>query len=336
MSGPLRFGVLGAARIAPKALIGPVSKIDSATVTRVAARDRSRAEAFAEQHDIAEVSDDYQALVESDDVDVVYNPLPIHLHKDWTIAALRAGKHVLCEKPFASNAAEAAEMVAVAEETGLILGEAFHHWYHPLFQRTLQLIREGVIGEVVRAEGCHSRMIPELYDGRPDIRWNYSSSGGSTMDLGCYSTTWVRHAVQASFPGEEPTVVSSVATERPEKVDADLTAELTFPSGATGLVESSMIRPEKEVRLEVIGTEGSITVLNPLSPQNGNTLTVRTASGESSGQVDAGTTYEHMARAFVDHVTVGSPFFTSGQDSIANMAAIDGMYMAAGLPMRGE
>ena len=336
MSAPLRFGVLGASRIAPNALIDPISKIDSAAVTRVAARDRGRAEAFAVEHNIAEVSNDYRSLIEADDVDVVYNPLPIHLHKEWTIAALRAGKHVLCEKPFASNAAEAAEMVAVAQETGLILGEAFHHWYHPLFQRMLELIREGVIGQVTRAEGYHSHVIAEIYDGRPDIRWDYSTGGGSTMDLGCYSTTWVRHAVQASFPGEEPTITSAVATERPENVDADMTAELAFPSGATGLVESSMIGPERDVRLEVTGTEGSITVLNPLAPQNGNTLTVRNSSGESSGQIEAGSTYEHMARAFVDHVLVGAAFFTSGRDSIANMAAIDGMYKAAGLPLRGE
>ena len=336
MTTPLRFGVLGASRIAPKALINPIAKIDSAIVTRVAARDRGRAEAFAAENNIAGVSDDYRSVVEADDVDVVYNPLPMHLHKEWTIAALRAGKHVLCEKPFASNAAEAAEMVAVADETGLILGEAFHHWYHPLFQRVLELIRQGVIGQVTRAEGYFNIAISEMYDGRRDIRWDYSASGGSTMDLGCYPTTWVRHAVQASFPGEGPSVVSAVATERPEKIDADLAAELEFPSGATGRVESSMISPEADVRLEVVGTEGSITVLNPLSPQNGNTLTVRNAQGESSGQVDAGSTYEHMARAFVDHVQLGTPFYTSGRDSIANMTAIDAMYRAAGLPLRGE
>ena len=98
--------------------------------------------------------------------------------------------------------------------------------------------------------------ISEMYDGRRDIRWDYSASGGSTMDLGCHPTTWVRHAVQASFPGEGPSVVSAVATERPEKIDADLAAELEFPSGATGRVESSMISPEADVRLEVVGTRG--------------------------------------------------------------------------------
>ena len=336
MTSPLRFGVLGAARIAPKALVSPISKIDSAVVTRVAARDRGRAEAFASENGIPEVSDSYEALINADDVDVVYNPLPMHLHKEWTIAALRAGKHVLCEKPFASNADEAAEMVQVAEDTGQILGEAFHHWYHPMFQRMLRLIEQGTIGKVTRAEGYFNIAIREEYDGRPDIRWDYSASGGSLMDLGCYSTIWVRHAVQASYPGEEPSVITATATERPEKIDADMAAELSFPSGATARVESSMIQPDGDVRLEIIGTEGSITALNPLAPQNGNTLTVRNRRGESSGHIEAGSTYEHMCRAFVDHVQVGTPFFTSGAESVANMTAIDAMYQAAGLPLRGE
>lgn len=330
VTAPLRFGVLGAARIAPNALIKPIATIESAVVTRVAARDRNRAEAYAAEHSIGEVSDNYEALIEADDVDVVYNPLPMHLHAEWTIAALRAGKHVLCEKPFASNASEAAEMIAVAEETGTILGEAFHHYYHPMYQRILELIRLGTIGTVTRAEGYFNIHINETRNGRRDIRWDYASSGGSLMDLGCYSTIWVRQAV-----GERPTVVSAAATEGPEKIDGDMVAELEFPSGATGRVECSMISDGRDIRLEVIGTEGSITAINPLAPQSGNLLTVRTSTGETSGQIDAGNSYEHMCRAFVDHVRLGTPFPTSGQESIDNMTAIDAIYTGAGLPLRG-
>ena len=114
----LRFGVLGAARITPKALIDASADVHSMQITRVAARDEQRATAFAEKHKIPSVSESYQALIEADDVDVVYNPLPMNLHAEWSIAALRAGKHVLCEKPFASNAAEAQEMVDVASTEG--------------------------------------------------------------------------------------------------------------------------------------------------------------------------------------------------------------------------
>ncbi len=324
---PLRYGVLGAARIAPKALVNPVRKIESATVTRVAARDVARAEAFAAEHGVEGFAASYTELIEADDVDVVYNPLPMNLHHEWTIKALRAGKDVLCEKPFASNADEAAEMVAVAQQEGRVLGEAFHHRYHPMFQRIIDVISSGAIGDVIRAEGYFNISIPQ-----PDIRWDYATSGGSLMDLGCYSTMWVRHVV-----GEEPNVTDASATVGPDQIDGDMAAELSFPGGATGRVESSMINDgEPDIRLEVAGSKGSITAINPLSPQSGNMLTIRTDIGVTAGEIVAGDTYEHMVRAFSDHVTHGTPFSTQGEDSINNMAAIDSMYVAAGLRRRGS
>ena len=325
MQSPLRFGILGAARIAPKALVVPATQLGTADITRIAARDRDRAEAFAAEHDIANVSATYQEVIEADDVDVVYNPLPMHLHAKWTIAALRAGKHVLCEKPFASNADEAVEMVAVAEETGQILGEAFHHRYHPLWARLFELLDLGVIGTITRAEGFFNISIPQ-----PDIRWDYATSGGSLMDLGCYSTIWVRHVL-----GEEPMVTEAAAVVGPEHIDGSMWAELAFPSGATGRVESSMINTgDPEIRLEITGTKGSISVENPLSPYNANTLTVRTENGETSASITDSSTYVHMLRAFCDHVVHRTPFPTSGDDSISNMVAIDAIYTAAGLPVR--
>ena len=137
----IRFGVLGAAQITPAALIAPARAVDGVEVVAVAARDRSRAEAFAAEHSIGRVDDDYQALIDDPDIDAVYNPLPMSLHHPWTIAALRAGKHVLCEKPFAANADEAAEMVTVAEEENRVLVEAFHWRYHPLADRLVEVVR---------------------------------------------------------------------------------------------------------------------------------------------------------------------------------------------------
>lgn len=324
--GPLRFGVLGAARIAPKALVLPAAKLPSVEVTRVAARDRSRAEAFATEHGIANVSDSYADLITADDVDVVYNPLPMSLHAEWTIAALRAGKHVFCEKPFASNATEAAEMVRVADETGLILGEAFHYRYHPMMQRIIDLVHAGTIGEVQHLEASFDVSI-----GKPDLRWDYSTAGGATMDLGCYPIHWVRDLCG------EPTVVSATATRDTDDplIDADLTMQLAFPNGATGTVGSSMIAESNSIELRVTGSAGELIAANPMAPQNGNMLTVTTAAGTTSGPIEAGVSYDHMLRAFVDHVQHGTDFPTRGADSIANMAVIDAAYVAAGLPARG-
>src|SRR5688500_19017014 len=153
MTRPLRFGILGAAKIAPRALIEPARLGLEAEVVAIAARDEQRARAFAEQHSIARVLQDYAALVMEANVDVVYNPLPMNLHAHWSIRALRAGKHVLCEKPFAANASEAEQMVAAAEAGGLVLAEAFHYRYHPLFERVLSIVESGILGSLRRLEG---------------------------------------------------------------------------------------------------------------------------------------------------------------------------------------
>ena len=216
-------------------------------------------------------------------------------------------------------------MVRVAEETGQILGEAFHYVYHPMFQRILDEVASGRIGTLQRTEGHFDISIP-----KPDIRWEYATSGGATMDLGCYPIHWVR-----TVAGEEPTVVNATAEEDPERIDAALGAEMTFPSGATAYIHSAMNDPADKILLTVEGTKGRIVADNPLAPQSGNTLTIETERGVSSGSVVAGTTYHHMMRAFVDHVRLGSPFPTMGRDSINNMRVIDAAYEAAGLPKRG-
>src|SRR5260370_6025429 len=134
---PLRFGILGAARIAPEALIKPAQKSADAEVVAIAARYPARAREFADAHEILRVHATYEDLVADPELDVIYNPLPNSLHCEWTIAALRAGKHVVCEKPIASNAAKIAK---AAETTGLIMGEPVHYRYHPLAERVRHLI----------------------------------------------------------------------------------------------------------------------------------------------------------------------------------------------------
>ncbi|MCU1368997.1 MAG: oxidoreductase, partial [Ilumatobacteraceae bacterium] len=147
----IRFGVLGAARIAPQAIIKPAAGSPDADVVAVAARDRSKAEAFAKEHDIAHVHDSYAALLADPEVDAIYNPLPNGLHAEWTIAALEAGKHVLCEKPFASNAAEARTVKAVADaHPDLVVMEAFHYRYHPFAARLQEIVRSGELGAIER------------------------------------------------------------------------------------------------------------------------------------------------------------------------------------------
>jgi len=172
----IRFGILGAARIAPDALIKAAHNVPEAEVAAIAARDSMRGREFAAANGIPRVLATYDDLLNDPELDVIYNPLPNSLHCQWTIAALRAGKHVLCEKPLASNAVEAERMAKAADESGKILGEAFHYRYHPLADRIRTLMTDGTIGRLLHVEGHFSVPIPET-----NIRFDWSLAGGATM-----------------------------------------------------------------------------------------------------------------------------------------------------------
>src|ERR1700733_5736107 len=148
----LRTGGLGAASIAPSALIKPAANNAEVVVAAVAARDAARAQEFAAKHGISRVHESYEALIADPDLDAVYNPLPNGLHGKWTRAALVAGKHVLCEKPFTANAAEARQIADLAAKSDRVVMEAFHYRYHPMTLRTEQIIASGVIGKLQRVE----------------------------------------------------------------------------------------------------------------------------------------------------------------------------------------
>src|SRR5580700_3009835 len=178
---PIRIGVLGAARIAPAALIRPARHVDGAEVVSVAARDPAKASAFAAKHHIPRVAGSYEELVADPGIDAVYNPLPNGLHGRWTMAALAAGKHVLCEKPFTANAEEARAVEAAHRPSGVVLMEAFHYRYHPLFARVRELIASGNVGTVRHIEAA---LCFPLFSAK-DIRWDPALAGGATMDAGC-------------------------------------------------------------------------------------------------------------------------------------------------------
>jgi predicted dehydrogenase len=326
-SPPLRIGVLGAARIAPAAVVKPARAIDGVVVAAVAARDRARAEAFARKHAIPTVLDGYQALVESPEVDAVYNPLPNGLHGRWTVAALESGKPVLCEKPFAANADEAEAVAAVAARTGLVVMEAFHYRFHPQTLRMVELLRGGELGAIRRVE---TRMIIPL-PSRTDIRWQLGLAGGSTMDVGCYTIHLLR-----TLAGEEPEVVRASARERSPGIDKWMEAEVRLPSGATGHLTASMLsRKVLSLGARVVGERGELRVLNPIAPQYFSRLTVRTGGRKrTEPRASREPSYNFQLRAFVDAVRRGAPVVTDPADSIATMRVIDAVYRAAGMEPR--
>ena len=327
----VRFGTLGAANIAPQALLAPASRNDDVSVVAIAARDRSRAQAMAERGHVEHVVDDYQAVIDHPDVNVVYNPLPISHHREWTLRALAAGKPVLCEKSFALNEAEAVDMAEAADRAGLLLIEAFHYRYHPVFLRALEIYRGGQIGDLVRLSGFFHVGLGEREMPAGDIRMIYQTGGGATMDMGCYPMSWVRH-----FTGEEPEIVSAEAVEGPPDVDLRLVTELEFPSGATGTTSGSMMKGDT-FRAELIaeGTEGTLTVVNPLVPHIGHEIKLEADGETSSETLDKRTTYDYQLDAFVHALRTGETLPTHAGDAVRQMRLIDAAYRAAGMKVRG-
>jgi predicted dehydrogenase len=323
----VRIGVLGAARIAPAAVIGPARRLPEATVTKVAARDRQRAVRFAGKHGIPGVAADYQALLEDADVDAVYNPLPNGLHARWTLAALEAGKHVLCEKPFTANSAEARQVAAEAERTGLVVMEAFHYRYHPLAHRMRSIVESGELGTLRRVEASFCFPLPKF----SDIRYQFDLGGGAMMDAGTYTVHIAR-----LLGGQEPQVRAAAAKLRTPQVDRAMTADLEFPAGHTGRIACSLWSSSVlHLSAAAIGDRGRLRVFNPLAPQTWHRLTVEVDGGRRVEHLPRRPTYDYQLEAFCAAVTRGEPTLTPPADSVANMTVIDAVYTAAGLKPRG-
>lgn len=308
------------------ALIGPARWTDGVVVGAVAARDRTRAAAFARKHGIARVHGSYEELIADPEIDVVYNPLPNGLHGLWSIRAMEAGKDVLCEKPLAANADEAQQMIEAARRCERRLVEAFHYRYHRLVARLLEIIASGEIGAVRHYE---AEFVVPIVRGS-DIRYRHDLAGGATMDLGCY----VIHLIR-TLAGAEPTVVRAHATEAPSGIDRSMSAELAFADGRTARFHCSMWSPRfLRVGARIVGDAGTIDVFNFVGPQFYNSVRVRRADGSHRERVRGPGTYVEQLRAFAAAVRVGTPLPTEGGDSLANMRVIDAVYEAAGMERR--
>ena len=322
----MQIGVLGAARIAPTALIKPAKTNADVVVAAVAARDVSRARAFAVKHGIARVHDSYEALIADPDLDAVYNPLPNGLHGKWTRAALAAGKHVLCEKPFTANAAEAREIAELAAKSDRVVMEAFHYRYHPLALRIEEIIASGELGKLQRVEAALCFPLPNS----SDIRYNYALAGGATMDAGCYAVHMVR-----TFGGSTPEVVSAQPKLRDPRVDRAMTAEVRFAEGHTGRIRCSMWSPRLlEISAHVVGDQGELHALNPVLPQLYHRLSVRSSTGKRVERFPRRASYAYQLDAFAAAVLRGEPVKTTPEDAIENMIVVDAIYRTAGLPLR--
>jgi predicted dehydrogenase len=321
----VRVGILGAASIARNALLRPAVEVDGVEVVAVAARDPERGAAFAMTHGIG-LHRTYEDLLRDPSVDAVYIPLPAALHAEWTIAAVEAGKHVLCEKPFTANALAAARVVVATSRASVVVMEAYHSHYHPLHSRLREIIDSGEIGDVTSAKATFDVPIPP---GR-DIRWDFALGGGALLDVGYYPLRLLRELLG------EVSVVRARARTRGD-IDARMEADLEHRAGVRSRMQCSIWSPRVfSAGLDVVGTAGAIRVRSPYHPHQRGLVRIRGLDGRRVERPDPKSTYVRQLEAFRDAVRAGRPASTGPAEAVAQQIAIDTIYRSAGLPIRPD
>src|ERR1700755_1866355 len=311
---PARVGILGASSFAPTTLINPARGNDEVVVAAVGARDMSSAQAFAAKFGVARAHGSYEALIADPQLDAVYVLLPTSMHGRWPRAALAAGKHVLCEKPFTANAAEAREIAELAAKSDRIVMEAIQYRYHPLTLRVEQIIASGELGKLELVDVALCVLMPRF----AGHAYNYAFAGGALMDAGSYVVNMAR-----TFGGSTPKVVAAQAKLRDPQVDRAMAAESPFSKGRAGRSRSSLWSSDLfRARAKVVGDRGELRVLSPAAPHLFPRLSIRSADGKRVERFPRRVTYAYQLDAFAAAVLRGEPVKTTPEDAVENMTVI--------------
>ncbi len=324
----LRWGVLSTARIATGKVIPGMHRAGRAEVVAIASRHAATAERVAGELGIPKAYGSYEQLLADPDVDAIYNPLPNNLHAEWTIAALRAGKHVLCEKPVGLNVAEAERMAAEAEATGRVLMEAFMYRHHPSWQAACKLVADGAIGELRAVDSWFSYFL----DDPLDIRSVRSMGGGALYDIGCYNVNLSRLLF-----GAEPLEVAAVMVVDPASdVDVLTSGTMRFAGGVASFTCSTRVEPDQ--RVHIYGSTGRIAIDIPFNIPPTIPTRIRVTTGRNAPedwQTDVielapADPYACEVDAFSAAVLDGDPTPVPMADAIANMRVLERLFEAAG------
>jgi predicted dehydrogenase len=318
----LRWGLLSTARI-NRSLIPPLRASPRNELAAVASRDLQKAQAYAAEWNIPRVFASYEAMLADPDIDVIYNPLPNSLHADWTIRAVEAGKHVLCEKPLALSSEDVDRIARSAQAAGRVVSEAFMYRHHPQTLRTRELLGEGVIGELLLIRAAFSFRLTDP----ANVRYDPSLGGGSLWDVGCYPVSWIR-----TMAGREPAEVHGWARWTARGVDDLFVGQMRLDNGVLAQFDCGFSAPFRTLA-EMVGAEGTLRVARPFKPpglgeieiQRGDTVE-RVATGEQA-------LYVGEVQDLADAVLDGCPPRITLDDSRANTAAIVALYDSA---RRGE
>jgi predicted dehydrogenase len=323
----LRLGILSTADIARRKAVPGFLKAARCRVVAVGSRDGARARRFADELGIGRVHDSYEALLVDPEVDAVYIPLPNHLHPEWTIAAARAGKHVLCEKPLALTADDAERAAVACREAGVLLMEAFMYRLHPSWLAARRLVAEGRIGRLVAVQSWFSY----FNEDPANIRNIAVAGGGALYDIGCYCVNLSRMLF-----GAEPTrVQASIRRDPATGTDVVTSAILDFPDGTASFTCST--RSEDDQRVEIYGSDGRISIGIPFNIPPDRPTEVHLVAGGDPPVAPHVETFsfpvadpyaveaEHFAAAVLDGMPVPLP----PEDSVANLRVMERVFAAA-------
>ncbi len=317
----VRWGVISTANIGRAAVNPAIQASRNGELVAVASRDAERARDFAAAHGIARHFGSYEALLDDPDLDAVYVPLPNSLHRPWTVRAAERGKHVLCEKPLALDAAECREMAAAAEANGVKLMEAFMYRLHPRTERVVEMAGSGAVGEVRAVRSAFTFRLT-----RPDnIRLNAALGGGALMDVGCYCVN-----VSRTVLGAEPESVQATAGWAESGVDSELAGMMRFPGGAVAHFDCALTMERCEY-YEVAGTDGYLRVPDAFLPGTGD-VKIEEYGGRaarSEHAVAGDDEYRLMVEHFADCVLYDRPVRYPPAEAASNMRVIEALYRSA-------
>lgn len=317
----IRWGIISTANIAQTQVIPAMFRADNAEAAAIASRN-GKVRAVAESLGIPKAYDSYEALLDDPEIDAVYIPLPNHLHREWTVKAARKGKHVLCEKPAALTAQEAAEMVRICAEEQVLFMEAFMYQLHPQHDRVKEIIASGEIGDLKLMKSSHSFYLEERL---ADIRANKEWGGGSLYDVGCYCIHAIRHMTES----EPMTVQASAEIDPVTGIDLTALVQLELANGVRAAFDCSFDTvPRNEY--EIVGTRGTIKVPYAFRPdlQGGTGSIIVSANGETREERVDGDLYRLEIEHFSEAVLSGGIVSVSGESTIANMRVIEACLQA--------
>ena len=318
MATKLRWGILGVANINNR-LLPSFARARNLELVGIASRSLERAQAAAKAAGIAKAYSSYDALLDDPAIDVVYNPLPNHLHAEWTRKAADRGKHILCEKPLTPTASEAADLVAYCRSKSVKLMDGFMWPHHPRTGMIRDRLAGGAIGKVRRVTGTFTFRLPL---DPTNIRLQKSAAGGSLLDVGCYPVYGIRWAM-----GQEP--VRAWATARYEYgVDLETTGVLTFANGTVASFDCGFVHPMRQW-LEIVGETGTIYVPEMWVPAGRPEFELRRDGSTIERTSAPGDQIQHMLEDFSRHVMDGTPVHPPPEEAVKTLRVLDALARSA-------